>query len=172
MNAEEKVQWWSRNPRRWVSVLAALTAVAAVLAATLYVTTYRADQRVDDDVRAAVTDTASQGAVALLSYTPDTVASVVDTARGRLTGEFLDYYSKFTTEVVVPAAQESQVATEATVAAAGPVDVQADTATVLLFVNQTTTSAAEPEPATTATSINVELTRSGDDWLISGFDPV
>ena len=172
MKAEEKVRWWSRNPRRLVSVLAALTAVAAVLAATLYVTTYRPDQRVDDDVRAAVTDTASQGAVALLSYTPDTVASVVDTARGRLTGEFLDYYSKFTTEVVVPAAQESQVATEATVAAAGPVDVQADTATVLLFVNQTTTSAAEPEPATTATSINVELTRSGDDWLISGFDPV
>lgn len=64
------------------------------------------------------------------------------------------------------------MATQATVAASGPVEVAADTATVLLFVNQTTTSAAKPEPAVTATSINVELTKSGENWLISGFDPV
>ncbi|EID78880.1 MULTISPECIES: hypothetical protein [Rhodococcus] len=162
----------SPKSRRLLLILGALTAVAAVLAGVLYFTLYRPDQRVDDTVRAAVTDTASQGAIALLSYEPDTVENDVGAAKERLTGEFLDYYTQFTTDVVVPAAKENQVATQATVAASGPVEVAADTATVLLFVNQTTTSAAKPEPAVTATSINVELTKSGENWLISGFDPV
>ncbi|MFC9762577.1 twin-arginine translocation pathway signal [Rhodococcus jostii] len=162
----------SPKSRRLLLILGALTVVAAVLAGVLYFTLYRPDQRVDDAVRATVTDTASQGAIALLSYKPDTVENEVGAAKERLTGEFLDYYTQFTTDVVVPAAKESQVATQATVAASGPVEVAADTATVLLFVNQTTTSAAKPEPAVTATSITVELTKSGDNWLISGFDPV
>ncbi|MBC2639284.1 MULTISPECIES: twin-arginine translocation pathway signal [unclassified Rhodococcus (in: high G+C Gram-positive bacteria)] len=162
----------SPKPRRLLLILGALSVITAVLAGVLYFTLYRSDRRVDDSVRAAVTDTASQGAIALLSYRPDTVERDVGSARDRLTGEFLDYYTKFTTEVVIPAAKESQVATQATVAASGPVDVQADTARVLLFVNQTTTSAAKPDPATTATSIDVTLTKSGDNWLISGFDPV
>ncbi|MDF3304289.1 twin-arginine translocation pathway signal [Rhodococcus sp. T2V] len=162
----------SPKSRRLVLILGALTVVTAVLAGVLYFTLYRPDRCVDDTVRAAVTDTASQGAIALLSYGPDTVENDVGVAKERLTGEFLDYYTQFTTDVVVPAAKESRVATQATVAASGPVEVAADTATVLLFVNQSTTSAAKPEPAVTATSISVELTKSGDDWLISGFDPV
>lgn len=162
----------TRKPRRTVLILGAATVAAAVLAAALYVTMYRPDQKVDDTVRATVEDTAAQGAVALLSYKPDTVQDDVGGAQSRLTGDFLDYYTQFTNEVVVPAAQESQVATQASVIASGVVDVQAESATVLLFVNQTTTTAATPEPATTATSINVQLVRSGDQWLISGFDPV
>ncbi|RZK94457.1 MAG: twin-arginine translocation pathway signal [Rhodococcus sp. (in: high G+C Gram-positive bacteria)] len=162
----------SPKPRRLLLILGTLTVITAVLAGVLFFTFYLPDRRVDDSVRATVTDTASQGAIALLSYTPDSVENDVGSARDRLAGEFLDYYTQFTKDVVIPAAKESGVATQATVAASGPVDVQADTARVLLFVNQTTTSAAKPEPATTATSIDVELTRSGDNWLISGFDPV
>ena len=87
----------SPKSRRLLLILGALTMAAAVLAGVLYFTLYRPDQRVDDTVRAAVTDTASQGAIALLSYEPDTVENDVGAAKERLTGEFLDYYTQFTT---------------------------------------------------------------------------
>jgi Mce-associated membrane protein len=43
---------------------------------------------------------------------------------------------------------------------------------VLVFVDQTTTSKASPEPNLTASSVLVRLTKLDDHWLVSKFDPV
>jgi Mce-associated membrane protein len=43
---------------------------------------------------------------------------------------------------------------------------------VLVFVDQTTTSKASPEPNLTASSILVRLTKIDGHWLVSKFDPV
>jgi Mce-associated membrane protein len=45
-------------------------------------------------------------------------------------------------------------------------------ATVLLFLNQTTTSKENPDGSFTASSVKVGLTKVGNDWLINAFDPV
>jgi Mce-associated membrane protein len=45
-------------------------------------------------------------------------------------------------------------------------------AEVLVFVNQVTTSKDRPTPALATSSVMVTLVRSGDGWLISGFNPV
>jgi len=65
-------------------------------------------------------------------------------AKSHLTGDFLNYYSQFTH----------------------------DSAVVLVFLNQTTTSRENPNGSFTASSVNVVRTKVDGSWLISAFDPV
>ncbi len=51
-------------------------------------------------------------------------------------------------------------------------EMHPDSAKVLLFLNQETTSRDRPEPALTASSVVVSLTKSDGTWLISALDPV
>ena len=47
-----------------------------------------------------------------------------------------------------------------------------DSAVVLVFINQTTTSKENPDGAFAASSVKVGLKKIDDRWLISAFDPV
>jgi Mce-associated membrane protein len=114
---------------------------------------------------------ATEGTVAMLSYRPDTVAKDLDAARGRLTGQFLDSYTSLTDDVVIPGAQQKQIAATATVPAAASASATGTHAVVLLFVNQTTT-VGPGTPTSTASSVRVTLDRVNGRWLISQFDPV
>jgi len=157
---------------RGLALLASLSVAAAVLAVTLWATQYRADSRIDDAAARRAAEAAATGTVALLSYTPDTVDADLTAARQHLTGDFLAYYSQFTQQVVAPAAKEKSVSTDAAVVRSAVAEITEDSAVVLVFINQTTTSADEPDPATTASSVRVTLTEVGGAWLISRFEPV
>jgi Mce-associated membrane protein len=74
--------------------------------------------------------------------------------------------------VVRPAVKNKQVSTTANVARAAVSDLAPDKATVLVFVNQATTSADRAEPSMTASSVKVTLDRVDGKWLIAAFDPV
>jgi Mce-associated membrane protein len=89
-----------------------------------------------------------------------------------MTGQFLDYYSDFTKNVVTPAAKEKGVKTEANVARAAVSEMHPDKADVLVFVNQVTTSKSRPTPALATSTVLVTMVRNGDRWLISEFNPV
>ena len=52
------------------------------------------------------------------------------------------------------------------------IDVDGDTATVLVFVDQTTTGNDRPEPTVSASAVRVGLKKVRDKWLIERFDPV
>jgi Mce-associated membrane protein len=114
---------------------------------------------------------ATDGTVAMLSYRPDTVQRDLDSARSRLTGQFLDSYTSLTDDVVIPGAQQKQIAATATVPAAASASATGTHAVVLLFVNQTTT-VGPGTPTSTASSVRVTLDRVNGRWLISQFDPV
>ena len=45
-------------------------------------------------------------------------------------------------------------------------------ATVLVFINQTTTSKENPDGSFAASAVKVGLKKINDTWLISSFDPV
>ncbi len=60
----------------------------------------------------------------------------------------------------------------ATVVRAAVSELRPDSAVVLVFTNQTTTSADNPEPELTASGVLVSLTKVGDKWLISEFNPI
>lgn len=115
---------------------------------------------------------ASEDAVALLSYTPDTAEKQLTAARDRLTGDFKDAYTALTRQVVIPGAKEKRIGAVAKVNAAVSVSATATHAVVLLFVDQTVTIGDGGTPTDTQPVIRVTLEKVDGRWLVSHFDPV
>lgn len=169
-----------------VVVLAVLLVGSVAGAASVYWWIFRPDQKalglnlfttasVDQQIQERqkqVAGAARDGTVALLSYAPETLDKDLANAKSHLTGEFLKYYSQFTDQIVAPAARQKGVKTEATVARAAVSELNADSAVVLVFVNQVTTSKDRPDPALATSSVVVKLTNTDGHWLISEFNPV
>ena len=145
---------------------------AGALAGWLYFAQFRPDTQTDNAVAQAAVNAARDGTVALLSYKPDTLNQDFAAARSHLTGDFLNYYDQFTKEVVTPAAQSKAVATTAQVVGAAASELHPNSAVVLVFVNQVTTSKERPDPAMASSSVLVSLTKVRGDWLINKFDPI
>ncbi len=146
--------------------------ISLVLLALLFWFWYRPDRATDAAAEKAAISAASDGTVAVLSYTPDTLDRDFSSAKSHLTGDFLSYYDQFTQQIVAPAAKQKSVKTTAVVLRAALSDFQPDSAKVLLFVNQTTQSKDRPEPTLTSSSVQVTLTKADGKWLISSFNPV
>ncbi|WP_241011293.1 hypothetical protein [Mycobacterium camsae] len=119
----------------------------------------------------AATQAAKTGTVRILTYSPDTLDRDFKAAEASLTGDFLSYYRQFSEQIVAPAARERGVTTSATVVRAGVESLKHDKATILLFINQTTTSNEKPEPTTTSSAVRTSLTNIGGKWLIDTFNP-
>ena len=110
--------------------------------------------------------------MALLSYKPDTLDQDFAAAKSHLSGDFLNYYNDFTKQVVTPAAKTKGVATAAQVVGAAPSELHPDSAVVLVFVNQVTSSKERPDPAMASSSVKVSLDKLHGQWLITKFDPL
>jgi Mce-associated membrane protein len=157
---------------RWRSIVATTLVVAAVgVAAGVYFILYRPDQRVDDATAHRAIQAASDGAVAVLSYSYDHLNRDFNNAKSHLAGDFLAYYSKFTDDVVAPTAQQGQLTTTAKVIRAAISELHPDSAVVLVFVDQTTGSVQKKDPEKTRSSVLVTLTKVNGSWLIAKFDP-
>lgn len=164
--------WTRRCLARWRSILATALVVVTIGAAVgLFFVQYRPDQQMSDAAARQAIQVASDGAVALLSYSFDTLDRDFAAAKSRLTGNFLAYYSKFS-EQIAAGAMQGQLTTTAKVIRAAISDLHPDSAVVLVFVNQTTTSKRKPEPIEAHSSILVRLTKINGSWLIANFDPV
>lgn len=155
----------------WILLALPLVASLALLGGLFYYW-YLPDRATDQAAAKAAISAASEGAIAVLSYTPETLDHDFASARSHLTGEFLTYYNQFTQQIVAPAAKQKSVKTSAVVLRAALSQFQPDSATVLLFINQSTQSKDRPEPTFTSSSVVVEMRKSGDKWLISQFTPV
>jgi Mce-associated membrane protein len=153
-------------------VLALAVLGTGLLAGWLYFSQYRPDVQTDGAVAQTVVNAARDGTVALLSYKPDTLDQDFAAARSHLTGDFLNYYDKFTKDVVTPAAQSKGVTTTAQVVGAAASELNPDKAVVLVFINQATASKERPDPAMASSSANVSLAKVHGEWLISKFDPL
>jgi Mce-associated membrane protein len=158
--------------RRRIAVFVVLPAVALVLALAAGALKWETGRLAAnpswsaDSVRAA-----TDGTIAILSYRPDTVEQDLGAARDRLTGDFLNDYTKLTHDVVMPGAKQKSITSQASVPAAASVTVSEGHAVVIVFIDQTTTIGADP-PSTSASSVRVTLDKRAGRWLISGFDPV
>jgi Mce-associated membrane protein len=155
-----------------VALLVVALVASAGVAAWLYFSQYRPDQQVDAAASKTALDAATNGTVALLSYSPDSLDKDFASAKSHLTGDFLSYYTQFTEQIVTPAAQQKSVKTTASVVRAAVSELQPNSAVVLVFVNQTTTSKENPDGAFAVSSVKVSLNKVDGTWLISSFDPV
>jgi Mce-associated membrane protein len=157
----------------WRSILVAALVIAAVgLAAGLFFFQYRPDRQIDDAAAHRAIRAASDGAVASLSYSPDSMDRDFANAKAHLTGEFLADYNKFTEQIVVPMVQEKHITQTAAVVRAAVSELHPDSAVVLVFLNQTATSKDKPQPLITPSSVRVTLTKVSGSWLISKLDPL
>ena len=162
-----------RRVHRWGLIAAAVLLIAsAAVLTTLYITQYRADRQTGPAAQEAVVAAASNATTALLSYAPETIDSDLEAARSMMTGEFATYYGKFTADVVAPAARDRGVQAQAHVIDSALMELHRDQAKVLVFLKQQTASRERPEPAVTANSVVVTVSKVGDSWLVSAFDPV
>jgi len=158
---------------RWRAIFAtALVAATIAVAAGLYFFQYRPAQRIGDAATHQAVQAASEGAVAVLSYSYTNLDSDFAKAKSHLTGEFLAYYRKFSQDFIAPAARKGHLTATAKVLRAAVSEVHPDSAVVLVFINQNTASKEKPEPLTTASSVLVTLTKVNQSWLIAKLDPL
>jgi Mce-associated membrane protein len=170
---ESSRSWVQELRAQWAAIALALLLIAAlVVTAWLFFYQYRRDREVDDAAAKSAIKAASDGTVALLSYTPETLDKDFAAAKSKLTGDFLSYYTQFTEQIVTPAAKQKKVKTTASVVRSGVSELRPDSAVVLVFINQTTESSGLPEPSATVSSVRVSLKKVDGAWLISSFDPV
>lgn len=156
----------------WRPILLTASVIAAVgLAACLFVLQYRPDRQIDDAAARRAIQAASDGAVATLSYSSESIDRDFARARSHLTGEFLAYYDKFTKDTVMPTVKEKHLVQTATVLRAAVSELHPDSAVVLVFLNETTASKEKREPLTTPSSVRITLTKVHGSWLISKLDP-
>jgi Mce-associated membrane protein len=156
-----------------VAILLALMVVASLSSlGALFYFSYLPDRATDAATAKAAVSAASEGTVAVLSYSPDTLDRDFSSAKSHLTGDFLSYYDQFTQQIVAMAAKQKSVKTTAVVLRAALSEFHPDSAVVLLFVNQSSQSKDRPEPALTSSSVQVTLARVGGNWLISTFNPL
>jgi Mce-associated membrane protein len=166
-------RWARGGSARWRSIVATVVVLAAVgVAVSLYFTMYRPDRRIDDAAARRAIAAASEGAIDLMSYSYLSLDSDFAKAKSHLTGDFLAYYSKFTEQIVAPAAQQGQLTTTTKVIRAAVSEIHPSSAAVLIFVDQTTVSKQKPQPVKADSSVLVSMTKVNGSWLIAKFDPV
>ncbi len=178
-DSPEDTERSSRSRPRWLRrvkvvpvVLIVLLLLSGAAATVLYFTQYRPDKQTDAGVASAVVSSASDGTVALLSYSPDTLDKDFAAAKSHLSGDFLSYYNQFTDQIVAPAAKQKSLKTNARVLGAAVAELRPDSAVVLVLVDQSTTSKDNPDPSMASSSVLVSLSRVNGKWLITKFDPV
>jgi len=166
-------RWMRRCLARWRLILLTMMLVAALaFGAGYFYFVYRPDLQTDDAAAHQAIKAASDGAVALLSYSPETLDRDFANAKSRLTDDYLAYYQRFADQIVGPSAQRAQVTTTATVVKAAVSELHPNSAVVLVFVKEKTASKEKPEPVVTSSSLRVTLTKVNSSWLIEKFDAV
>jgi Mce-associated membrane protein len=162
-----------RALEKWRPIVLAVCVIAAVgLASAVFFVQYRPDRQIDDAAARRAIQAASDGVVASLSYSSDSIDRDFTNARSHLTGEFLAYYDKFTKEIVVPTVRQKNLTQKATVVRAAVSELHPNSAVVLLFLNETTTGKDKQKPLMTPSAVRITLTKVRGSWLISKFDPL
>ena len=166
-----------RSARAVAGRIGAIVLVVALLAsagaaAWLYFDQYRPDRQTNDAAASVALDAAKTGTVAMLSYSPESLDKDFANAKSHLTGDFLSYYTQFTQQIVTPAAKQKAVKTSAAVVRAAVSELHPDSAVVLVFINQNTTSKENPDGSFATSAVKVGLKKINDTWPISSFDPV
>lgn len=118
------------------------------------------------------TEAARSRVPAVLSYDFTTVDAEFPKLADNLTGKFREDYGTLATNVIIPAAHRDSIVTKATVAGAAVVSAEQASVTVLLFLNQETTSAKYQGPRLDGSRVRVLMTEQSGTWLISEITPL
>lgn len=153
----------------WVGGVAASVALVAALAYFVW----WPDRQTGPDAERAVITAASEGTSAVYSYGSASIDQDIAAAKAHLTGDLRKQYEGETSAAVAASVKQKAMKTTATVVGAGVSGrIRPDSADVLVFLNQATTSLDSPGPSMTATRLMVTLSKVDGKWLISSLKPV
>ena len=171
-DTDDVVQAAPARDRSRLVAFVLLPALVVVLGAVAGFLKWQAESPENDRAAAAESVAAArETTTAILSYAPATVDKDLNAARDRLTGSFLDAYTKLVNDVVIPGSRDKKISAVAQVPAAASVSATSNHAVALVFVDQTTT-VGKDAPTNTTSSVRVTLDKVRGRWLVSGFDPV
>jgi len=164
------MRWLAGNVR---PVVVALLVTAVLLAGGAVALWRVADgQRATEAGGQDALAAARRAAVALLSYDGRTVDAQLAAASDLITGPFQADFRTVASTLVAPAATQKQVSTHAQVVAAAVVTAAPGEVTTLLYLNQTTQSAASPAPTISGSRVRLTMTEVAGRWLVSAMTPV
>ena len=148
-------------------VLGLLAAVAVGLAAYFWTQSSEAEAAAQAQTRAPAA--AERAAQAVLSYNFESLDADKDKAARFLTDDYRpDYVDTFDT-LVAESAVDLRADVEAQVVASSVTRASPQSADVLLFVNQTTTSTANNgEPQTALNRVTLDMQEVDGTWLVNG----
>jgi Mce-associated membrane protein len=140
-----------------------------VLAVAGAVTLVVLQQRADDvqRARAQAVGAARSAAATLLAYDYRHLDRDFAAGRALTTGAFAGQYAKTTHDAVAQVATQTKATVKAEVAAASVVTASADQVTVLMFVNQTTTSNRLERPQVDQNRVELTMRRVRGHWLVA-----
>lgn len=164
-------QNWSAQRKGAVFVPLTVLAIALLAAVTLLGIRIHSNSTIND-AKASALATANENVPKLLSYKFDTVEKDLGDAPSTLTGDFKGEFVTLTQQTIIPSAKQANTVTNATVAGNSVVAASADSVTVLMFLNQSTTSKDSPDPKLDSSRVRVELRHIDDRWLIASLQPV
>ncbi|ORI15001.1 h domain protein [Rhodococcus sp. 1163] len=150
-------------------------AVVIVLALAAGVGVLFYQYRQNEQTEQARTDAvaaASAQAISMLAYDFDNVDQQLASAADGLTGDFKDDYTKLVTEVIAPSAKEKSLTVQVTVQGTAVVSADPDDATILLFLNQITTSTDAPDAASSGSRVRMTMEKVDGRWLASELAPI
>ncbi|MGW0178626.1 h domain protein [Nocardia sp. NPDC003345] len=155
-------------------ILLGLTAVVVVAAAVVAgIGGYRYwDYRQSEHSRTEAVEAASRTVSAIFTYEHQTVEQELPKAAESLTPDFRADYLELIDKAIVPGAKEKELTVKATTQAGGVVTADRAHATVLLFLNQVTTSKESPQGATTGSRVRVTLDKDDGQWLVGSVTPI
>jgi Mce-associated membrane protein len=161
----------------WWAVVITFTmgiAVATLLGGwQLFVKRTEVDSVADQPAaRKVVLQVATTNVQRLLTYSAGSVEQDMTSAQDLLTGDFLEYFKRYSHDVAIKTAQARGTNQSASIVGAGVESLTTNSASVVAFVNQTTTTRDQPAPQQRSSAIRVGMTKVRDEWLISRFDPL
>jgi Mce-associated membrane protein len=175
VRSEPSGGWWGS----WASILTLtavlLTIVLLSMLAALGVLTWLVKDGIADRNEAEATErsirtapaAAEAAAEAILAYDFRSLDADQDTAARFMTEDFAEEYADTFEKVVRPAAEKTRAKVTASVLASSVVLAGEDTARILLFVDQATTSTANERPQMALNRVEMSMERDGDSWLVS-----
>lgn len=132
------------------------------------------DGRATESARESSLAAAKEYAVDMFGYNAKNVSDHIDRSMNILTGAAKPEYDKTVTDASLAAEVRKQdIVSEVTIQDAGVVTNTRDTATVLLFINQSVTRNGNKEMVSINPSrLTYSMERSGDRWLVNGIDVI
>ncbi|MFT4201223.1 hypothetical protein [Gordonia sp. (in: high G+C Gram-positive bacteria)] len=155
----------SNIPRSWL-VVAAVLAALVVLTGALAITFYRLQSV--ESARNSSLSAARGYAQTMLSYDPDTVDGKINQAKGFLIDEAAkEFQEQITDFKMAEGVKKRKIISKLDIRDAGVVTNTRSTSTVLLFLNQSVTSADEPKVRIDPSRVQFTMVRKGLTWKIN-----